>query len=800
MKTEHRRRKPVKLLLCLLPVLALPLLLLAVLGRDIAHKPTPQLVTVVVRSEPEVEAPPIRTSPPVYKATVKDEIPEFDRSLATPLPVKVSIIDDKEERPPVKVLPVKVEIKDEGDGGFVPGKAGKPVEVDQQPRVLWQYSEGMRYGIGALETKKLLTFAANGATNQTLLRVNGQIGEFGGPLGRFVERDTKLPADPSAKTYGGSKSVWVSGKLHYTQILELVASKQPVTVSGQSKMLLDTVQVRYLIENKDMKTYRAGLRTQLDTLIGGNDGVPFAVPGLPGMVTTFADFPRLAPIPDFIQALERPNLRDPGTVAHLSLKLGGGIEPPARLSLTHWPGLGYPNWDVPLMPLAGDSAVVLYWNDKPVAPGEIREMGFAYGLGSVASSDPGGKLGVTLGGSFEPGEAFTVTAYVQGPQKGQTLTLELPQGLERLEGNLVEEVPPLFPGAPSSIVTWKVKVLETGTFPLKVASSNGLCQAKTISIGRPEGTPELRLTLDVAGSFEPGQECTVEAKLASSGTAPQAEPTLKLPPGLGAVGGPLLNPLPASEGKGSVTVATWKVKVKELGTHTVRVEWSGAAAAKTLNIARPSTPSGGYVAMALSPPFAPGKAFTVTAAVSNPLPGQTLTLPMPAGLRLLSGMETMPVELAQDSTTVVTWHVLVEQPGTYPLRLVSSAGQTLKKTITIEQDKSKGGGDFKLDCLGDIAPGKEFTVRAKVDTPVAGQQLTLLQLPASLELVDGPTAKTVPPPTDGLSEVTWRLRVLETGSFPVRVASTTGVVRSVTITISVDQPSGGGPRIFGGKR
>ena len=52
-------------------------------------------------------------------------------------------------------------------------------------------------------------------------------------------------------------------------------------------------------------------------------------------------------------------------------------------------------------------------------PGETREMGFAYGLGNVASTDPGGTLGITLGGSFEPGEAFTVTAYVQGHKKAK---------------------------------------------------------------------------------------------------------------------------------------------------------------------------------------------------------------------------------------------------------------------------------------------------------------------------------------------------------------------------------------------
>jgi hypothetical protein len=401
--------------------------------------------------------------------------------------VTIVVQPKPEQKAPAKPQPVKVEIKDE-ETSDVASLAAAP--VDPKPRVLWLYSAGMRFGIGAVETKKLLTYAANGATNQTLLRVNGQIGEFGGPLGKFVERDAKLTEDAAKNVYAGSKSVWASGNLHYTQILELVPSKQPHLAprDSQGARLLDTVRVRYLIENKDTKTFKVGLRTQIDTLIGGNDGVPFTVPGLSGLVTHFADFPRVAPIPDFIQALERPNLRDPGTVAHLSLKLGGAIEAPGRVSLTHWPGVGYPNWDVPLMPLAGDSAVVLYWFDKLLKPGEIREMGYAYGLGSVASSDPGGKLGLTLGGSFEPGESFTVTAYVQGVEKGQTLALELPEGLERIDGTEVQKVPPPVRGVITSIVTWKVKVLETGNFPLKVASSNGLSQAKLICIARPHAT------------------------------------------------------------------------------------------------------------------------------------------------------------------------------------------------------------------------------------------------------------------------------------------------------------------------
>jgi hypothetical protein len=72
--------------------------------------------------------------------------------------------------------------------------------------------------------------------------------------------------------------------------------------------------------------------------------------------------------------------------------------------------------------------------------------------------------------------------------------------------------------------------------------------------------------------------------------------------------------------------------VVDAGKHPVRVEWGEAALTKVVSIVRPEIPTGGYVSMRLEPPFAPGKAFGVTAIVSDPLPGQTLTLELPTGL------------------------------------------------------------------------------------------------------------------------------------------------------------------------
>src|SRR5207244_10164393 len=96
--------------------------------------------------------------------------------------------------------------------------------------------------------------------------------------------------------------------LRVTQILEIVPSKQPVDAGGQQRRLMDTLLVRYIFENNGKQAVNAGFRQEIDTLIGNNDGVPFTVPGR-GLVNTSADFVNAKQVPDFVQALERGDLR-----------------------------------------------------------------------------------------------------------------------------------------------------------------------------------------------------------------------------------------------------------------------------------------------------------------------------------------------------------------------------------------------------------------------------------------------------------------------------------------------------------
>jgi hypothetical protein len=360
--------------------------------------------------------------------------------------------------------------------------------------------------------KKCLTFFPEGTSNNTVLRIDADETMFGSPpKGMWQARDVKLGKPKEWGERIGKKSVYTYPDEHIkvTQIVEVVPSDEPseVVVKGKKEQmrLLDTVLVLYVIENEDSKPHQVGIRFLLDTFIGTNDGVPFLIPGQTTLVDTQMNFdpsgmgadektmnPRNpaqpAPVPDFIQALENPNPNNPGTIARVSLKVGGEyektqIEAPTRVTLGAWPhhtlggkARGHKTmWEVPYLSMkAGnrsDSAVTMYWAEKVLkakgTDGSKRVVGFAYGLGDLTSS---GKLSLTLNKSVAKGEEFTVTALVSDPAAGEKVAIKLPEDFEVVEGEKTQSVPQLAPNATSrqSPVTWKVRAKATGRYPIQV--------------------------------------------------------------------------------------------------------------------------------------------------------------------------------------------------------------------------------------------------------------------------------------------------------------------------------------------
>jgi hypothetical protein len=391
--------------------------------------------------------------------------------------------------------------------------------LDPNPRLLLHFHDkgdevlkqpSMRFGLLAKDPDnpdkpKKLTFDEHGRSNNTVLRVDGREFIFGEPPGEWLERKGKLEGETAGRAREGLASSWYlpQPKIKVIQEVEIVP--------GAQSRLLDTCLVLYVLENRDTAAHRVGIRFLLDTFIGTNDGVPFTIPGATDLCDTKMLFDRPERVPDFIQALEKDDLSDPGTVAYLQFRIGKNVEAPSRVTLGGWPnpalrGMGVvgaraqlTGWDVPFISIkerikikngrgktaeANDSAVTMYWSEQKLDAGKSRTVGFTYGLGSVDTRESGGHLLLTVGGRLVPNVEFTLTALVHNPKADEKLTLELPAGLTADEQQKEQTVPPVPFGAsrPDSPVTWRLRAAKNGKYELSVRSSTGAKQKLPLTI------------------------------------------------------------------------------------------------------------------------------------------------------------------------------------------------------------------------------------------------------------------------------------------------------------------------------
>jgi hypothetical protein len=286
-----------------------------------------------------------------------------------------------------------------------------------------------------------------------------------------------LPKSPGGRTRQGFLSVYVQNDLRITTTVELAATKPG---ERDKKREMGTVMMRYMVENIGQQPRKFGLKNFMDMYVVSNDGALFAAPTFPNKILNGIEL-KDKTLPPYVQCLERPDLKNPGYVAHITLDVGGGLEKASRVVLTSLGAAGFNAWDTPAIQ-AGDSAVAIFFDPKEIKPGGRREFGFAYGKGVAVPLESEGALTVDLGGSFEPGKSFTVTALVNDPPVGQSLTLELPKGLALLEGRDIQPVPQPFGDPLQSIVEWKCRVLEFGRFPIRLRSSTGVTQSKIVTV------------------------------------------------------------------------------------------------------------------------------------------------------------------------------------------------------------------------------------------------------------------------------------------------------------------------------
>jgi len=186
--------------------------------------------------------------------------------------------------------------------------------------------------------------------------------------------------------------------------------------------------------------------------------------------------------------LENDNLNDPNTtVAEMGLKIKK-YEDIEKMVICRWPqewGASEARWDWPYQAMnepAGkekDSCVVLYWPRVNMAKGEVRTMGYTYGLGRVGSA-PGeesfsansqGKIKLYIGPA-KKGKPFVATAYVKKAD-GQNCTLKLPDGVKFVRGETPAKPVKTEAGKDYAVVSWRCEASEPGTYTLDAVLDDG---------------------------------------------------------------------------------------------------------------------------------------------------------------------------------------------------------------------------------------------------------------------------------------------------------------------------------------
>jgi hypothetical protein len=400
----------------------------------------------------------------------------------------------------------------EDPDGPGPWKENKGLDYDPQVRLGVSFNERQRFGFVNLDEKdprddqkfKRLTYMADGSYNNTCVKIDGSEHLYGQAPGGWAKDDKTGRRLNGVELIKGRK--WVSaceypGKVRVVQTVMIVPNEDTTPAR------LNTALIHYAVENRDSVPHKVGLRMMVDTYIGSNDGVPFALPGRSDLVMTKVDIADAKQVPEFIQALERPDLNDPGTVATMVLKFPGEFrlnnskEPPldpiTRLVICRFPGNPEVRWDFEHFDMndkkkgeQNDSCVTLYWPEEIMPAHTKRAMAFSYGLGriDVGSSGNGG-LALTAPAKPYTGGTFAVTAWVRNPQPGQQVTLELPTGMSLVDER--SETQAVGRGSPElGQVSWRVKVArdtKPNTYTLK-ARTTGTSASVQVPVHANEGT------------------------------------------------------------------------------------------------------------------------------------------------------------------------------------------------------------------------------------------------------------------------------------------------------------------------
>jgi hypothetical protein len=295
---------------------------------------------------------------------------------------------------------------------------------------------------------------------------------------------------------------------------------------------MDTMRVTYVVENKDTASHQVGVRVMLDTMLGDNDGAPFRVGE--AAITEDARFEG-GELPDFWQAfdsLQAPSVTAQGVLGQES------VTRPDRVVMSNWGSLADAPWDAEVQPgrdftrtgeFELDSALALYWDDRPLGPGESRAYVTEYGLGGISVAPGLLALGLTAPSQVTANQAgdvtFPVVAYIESrgdaPARDVAVAIKLPKGLELVgSGAATRSLSDLSPGT-STQVLWQVasRGAVGQSFQIAVdATALNVDPNRVERVVKVVGPPRLKVELSELPEFRVIADRMVPERVAVNGT------------------------------------------------------------------------------------------------------------------------------------------------------------------------------------------------------------------------------------------------------------------------------------------
>lgn len=298
--------------------------------------------------------------------------------------------------------------------------------------------------------------------------------------------------------------------------MDEVAVRQTLSIAtNPATGRADATAIRYTMTNTGTAPHEVGLRLMIDTMLNNNDGAPFRVPAAGGSteaVTTERDWTGGA-MPPFWQAFE--DLANPQVSAQMSLQ-GADATPPDRMTIAHWGAISGTAWEFtadPTRDVTSDSAVGMWWNPLPLAPGETRTVVVYYGRPQVEATQA---LTLSCPASLPYAEwsdhPVNLASYFVNTT-GATypgVSMEIETGLTLVDGDPVHHLGDLDPGESGSS-TWRVQPPSAGTYSSTVRVWQQMPDGRTVLVEQAECTvtalpPAVPENVDLTGTAGDGPD------------------------------------------------------------------------------------------------------------------------------------------------------------------------------------------------------------------------------------------------------------------------------------------------------